>query len=100
MSLQPTALFLQPDGKLAIDWSDGRRRRYAIDELRRKCPCATCLHERESAPRTADSPEISPAVTIAQMHPVGNYAYNIQFSDGHATGIFSLEMLLELGEGF
>ena len=50
------------------------------------------------APRTADPPENSAAVTIAQVHPVGNYAYNIQFSDGHATGIFSLEMLLELGE--
>ena len=97
---QPTALSLQPDGKLAIEWSDGRRRRYEVGELRRKCPCATCLYQRDSAARTADPQEDSPSVTLAAAHPVGNYAYNIQFGDGHSTGIFSLDMLLELGEEF
>jgi DUF971 family protein len=32
------------------------------------------------------------------MKPVGNYAYAIDFSDGHDTGIFTFELLLELGE--
>jgi DUF971 family protein len=31
------------------------------------------------------------------MRPVGNYAYGIQFSDGHDTGIFTLELLGQLG---
>jgi len=31
------------------------------------------------------------------MDPVGNYAYRILFSDGHDTGIFTLELLRELG---
>jgi DUF971 family protein len=95
---EPTALSLLPDGKLAIQWSDGRQQRYEIGELRRKCPCATCMHERESASQAADFPENSPPVTLEQVQPVGNYAYNIHFSDGHSTGIFSLRMLLELGE--
>jgi DUF971 family protein len=99
MPPEPTALSLLPDGKLAIEWNDGQRRRYDPDELRRKCPCATCMYERDAALRTVDPPEKSPA-TIVQVHPVGNYAYNIQFGDGHSTGIFSLEMLLELGEEF
>jgi DUF971 family protein len=97
---QPTALSLLPDGKLAIDWRDGRRRRYNVGELRRKCPCATCLYERDSAASPAEATDNSAVVAIAQVHPVGNYAYNIHFSDGHSTGIFSLEMLLELGEEF
>jgi DUF971 family protein len=100
MNIEPTALSLQPDGKLVIEWSDGRRRRYAIDELRRKCPCATCLYERESAARTVAPPENVAPVAIEQLHPVGNYAYNIRFSDGHSTGIFPLELLLELGAEF
>jgi DUF971 family protein len=95
---QPTAIFLQPDGNLAIEWSDGRRRRYDLGELRRNCPCATCHYERESAAHTVDSPEDLPPVAIVQVHPVGNYAYNIHFGDGHSTGIFPLELLLELGE--
>jgi DUF971 family protein len=95
---QPTALSLEPDGRLAIDWSDGRRRRYDVGELRGKCPCATCLYERDAAGRTAEQSADFSAVALSQVLPVGNYAYNIQFSDGHSTGIFSLEMLLELGE--
>ncbi|MCC6126904.1 MAG: DUF971 domain-containing protein [Pirellulales bacterium] len=98
MQPQPTALFLQPDGKLAIEWSDGRRRQYDAGELRRNCPCATCLHERESAVRTVEPPENLPPAAITQARPVGNYAYNIHFGDGHSTGIFPLELLLELGE--
>jgi DUF971 family protein len=31
------------------------------------------------------------------MKPTGNYAYGIEFSDGHDTGIFTLELLRSLG---
>jgi DUF971 family protein len=31
------------------------------------------------------------------MKPVGNYAYSIDFSDGHNTGLYTLEFLRELG---
>jgi len=34
------------------------------------------------------------------MKPVGNYAYGIEFSDGHNTGIYSFETLRSLGERF
>ena len=32
------------------------------------------------------------------MRPVGAYAYHIDFSDGHNTGLFTMEFLKELGE--
>jgi DUF971 family protein len=35
---------------------------------------------------------------ITAMDPVGRYAYGIHFSDGHNTGIYTLESLRELGE--
>jgi DUF971 family protein len=31
------------------------------------------------------------------MVPVGNYAYRIEFSDGHSTGIYTLDLLRRLG---
>ena len=37
-------------------------------------------------------------VRIMGMKPVGNYAYGIEFSDGHDTGIYTFEYLRELGE--
>ena len=45
-------------------------------------------------------PVLSPAETvplaIAAMQPVGQYAYSIEFSDGHSSGIYTLEYLREL----
>ncbi len=35
--------------------------------------------------------------TIERKRPVGNYAYNIAFSDGHDSGIYTFEFLFELG---
>ena len=36
-------------------------------------------------------------VTITQLDPVGHYAVQPQFSDGHNTGIYAWEYLYELG---
>jgi len=39
------------------------------------------------------------AVRIEALEPVGNYAVRIRFDDGHDTGLFSWDYLLELGRG-
>jgi DUF971 family protein len=36
-------------------------------------------------------------VKIAALEPIGNYAVRIRFDDGHDTGLFSWDYLLELG---
>ncbi len=36
-------------------------------------------------------------LTVSKMEPVGNYAYSIEFSDGHGTGIYTLELLRRVG---
>ncbi|MFO0872185.1 MAG: DUF971 domain-containing protein [Pirellulales bacterium] len=99
----PVKLERAGEQHLVITWSDGGRRRYSIRELRDACPCATCREKRSAPP---PSPLALPVLTDAQllpltlsgMQPVGNYAYGIAFSDGHDTGIFTLELLRELGE--
>jgi DUF971 family protein len=102
MQLQPTKLRLTDAGCLRIEWSDGEVREYAIRELREACPCATCREKRSaSPPPVTELPILSMAearpLSIAGMTPVGNYAYSIDFSDGHNTGIYTLESLRELG---
>ena len=37
-----------------------------------------------------------PKITAKGANAVGNYALQIQFSDGHATGIYSFEHLREI----
>lgn len=103
MDVQPTDLKLVTADRLRITWSDGNVRDYAVRELRDKCPCATCREKRNAPPPPATSlPILSAAeaapLRIAAMNPVGRYAYGIEFSDGHDTGIYTLELLRELGQ--
>lgn len=101
MAVIPTKLSLDATGALLIDWSDGQRRRYTVKELRDHCPCASCREKRAAA-----SVPLLPVLSLAEarplaiqgMEPVGHYAYSIQFSDGHNTGIYTLELLRSLGE--
>ena len=37
-------------------------------------------------------------VTIKHVEPVGNYAIKLNFDDGHNSGIYSWDYLLDLGE--
>jgi DUF971 family protein len=103
MNIQPSKLEITSSCRLRIAWSDGQVREYAIRELRDKCPCATCREKRNAPPPPATAlPILSAAeaapLGIAAMNPVGRYAYGIDFSDGHDTGIFTLESLREMGE--
>lgn len=39
-------------------------------------------------------------VNIEKIEPVGNYAIQLYFDDGHSTGIYSWETLYMLGENY
>jgi DUF971 family protein len=100
MDVYPIKLSRVADDRLAIDWSDGQRRVYTVGQLRERCPCATCREKRSEPPPLL--PVLKPAeawpLAISGMQPVGNYAYSIEFSDGHDTGIYTFDLLRELGE--
>jgi DUF971 family protein len=102
MSAVPTNLGLLAPNRLRIDWSDGKAREYLVRELRDGCPCATCREKRSHPAPPTLLPVLSAAETqplaIRAMKPVGNYAYAISFSDGHDTGIYTIEYLRELGK--
>ena len=102
MNPHPTELRLVDESRLRIAWSDGQTREYDVRDLREQCPCATCRERRTAPPPpSTELPVLSPAETgplrITAMHPTGRYAYSIHFSDGHDTGIYTLELLRELG---
>jgi DUF971 family protein len=101
MTPTPTALEIRDGNRLSIAWNDGTRRDYTFRELRDACPCATCREKRSASAKPTLLPVLSAAETqplkISAMTSVGNYAYSITFSDGHDTGIFTLEFLREHG---
>lgn len=103
MEFSPTELKLIDDTALLIEWNDGLRKRYPFSALRKACPCAACRHEKDaeaSAPMKLNvlSPVDLQPMKVQKMSLAGNYAYRITFSDGHNTGLFTFELLRELGD--
>jgi DUF971 family protein len=99
---RPVKLQLRDQRELVIEWSDGRTRAISFGELRKRCPCATCREQRNAPPKPTGGLQVlslaeARPLAVVSMKPVGNYAYGIGFSDGHDTGIFTLEFLHELG---
>jgi len=90
---------------LALEWADGAVHRISWRELRDRCPCATCANLPEKS-NPSGGFGLLPVLSFAEtqplrasgMRPLGNYAYAIQFSDGHNTGIYSLDFLRSLGQ--
>lgn len=94
----PTEILQVGDKELRITWDDGHVSVYPLELLRVQCPCALCRAERASPPDplrviAGPAPEKLDAVEIT---PVGRYAINIVWNDGHRTGIYPFEYLREL----
>jgi DUF971 family protein len=92
----PVSLALtDEDTVLEIEWDDAHRSRHRLSVLRSKCPCAQCQghHPTQSLNLTSEQ---FPDIAISDLAPVGSYAYNIVWSDGHNTGIYTLDFLREL----
>ncbi len=98
-SPRPTALKKECEDRLVIDWDDGVRTAYTWQDLRKHCPCAGCREERLAPAdpfRILKPSELTPLKPVS-ITPVGYYAYKIVWSDGHDSGLFTIEHLRELG---
>ncbi len=99
----PTSLRMNETADLVIEWDDGTCTTISPRQMRKACPCATC-REKGEAEQTS-KPKGLPVMSLAEaqplrisgMRPVGNYAYNIQFSDGHSSGLFTIDLLHQIG---
>jgi DUF971 family protein len=83
-----------------VAWADGHSSSYTFPYLRDHCPCAMCNDEREKKEKTGNKPDVfpmfKPKITAKSASAVGNYAIQIEFTDGHATGIFSFDHLRQV----
>jgi DUF971 family protein len=94
---------LLSEGKgMEIDWVDGHHSAWSFAWLRAACPCATCVEERKAEGRKPGQPKPKPAELLpvyappakpSAAHPVGRYAIQFDWLDGHRGGIYSWEYL-------
>ena len=82
--------------ELAVKWSDGGEDFVPLETLRRFCPCAACLGEKDIFGKTYRAPERpygAGAFAVARVLPVGGYAIQIVWGDGHNTGLYTWEWI-------
>jgi DUF971 family protein len=91
----PTDITLHQKSRvLEVAFSDGKRFELPYEFLRVYSPSAEV---RGHGPGQEVLQTGKKDVDILSLEPVGSYAVQPRFSDGHATGIYSWDYLYELG---
>jgi DUF971 family protein len=88
--------------ELALKWDDGQEGYIPLEVLRRQCPCAGCKGEVDvmgNVYRGPDVPLTNASFRLEKVVPVGGYALQPIWADGHTTGLYSFEYLRALGQG-
>ncbi len=80
---------------IEIEWNDGKKSKFSAKDLRLACPCAGCVNEITGV-RMIQPASIASGLTVAGIYPVGRYALQIVWSDGHSTGLYGFDYLRKL----
>ena len=95
-AIKPTAITLHQTSRvLEVAFDDGRTYRLPYEYLRVYSPSAEV---RGHGPGQETLQVGKRDVGIDQVEAVGHYAIRPEFSDGHGSGIYSWDYLLDLGE--
>ncbi|MDG4596904.1 MAG: DUF971 domain-containing protein [Candidatus Contendobacter sp.] len=96
MSIRPTEIKLhQASRVLEVAFEDGARFELPCEYLRVFSPSAEV---RGHGPGTETLVTGKENVNITAIEPVGHYAVRLIFDDGHSTGLYSWNILYDLGQ--
>lgn len=84
--------------EVAIVWDDGVESYLTFERLRAASPSASNQGEQDVLGNRygGDGPKTFPGVRVLGWEKVGNYAIRFEFSDGHASGLYSYDYLRNL----
>jgi DUF971 family protein len=97
--MKPNQIKILNNQRIFIKWDNGNENSISLKYLRDECPCANCKGETIllKTYRTAKVNNLNTEMYLIQnIEPIGNYAIQISWRDGHNTGIYSWEYLLKL----
>jgi DUF971 family protein len=88
----PTEInYITARGIVRITWEDNHVGEYPEAYLRGYCPCALCQGHGAQR-RFIEVPDAK----LTAISPVGNYAIEVRWHDGHSTGIYTFDYLRTL----
>ncbi|MEO6950591.1 MAG: DUF971 domain-containing protein [Polyangia bacterium] len=83
----PTEIVGLLRSSVTITWDDEHTSSYPARSLRLACRCAVCIEEM-SGKALLDPKTVPDNVRAKTIRLVGQYAINVEWSDGHSTGIY------------
>lgn len=97
-STDPKNIDVSLSSGVTIDWGDGHHSSYPLQYLRDHCPCALCTNAHGTSPETPANPfqMFKKVLKLDGVEPVGRYALQFKWNDGHSSGIYSFEHLREI----
>lgn len=84
---------------LLIQWSDNTDSAIPLTLLRDNCPCASCAGEKDALGNIYVGPPqkmTQQSYQLRGLQPVGYYGLRPVWSDGHSTGIYTIDFLKKL----
>ena len=94
---RPTQIQQHDPRTLAIQWADGAESLIDVRALRLACGCANCIDEWSGQPLLAPD-SVAQDIAPIGIQSVGLYAIQIEWNDGHDTGIYPFERLRGLAD--
>lgn len=96
--MSPTKITADRNSReLIITWNDDHVSHLPFDGLRAVCPCVMCKggHANMGKPANPCTVRDTPAtdLTLNGVQAVGTYAVQLDWSDGHSTGIYTWQYL-------
>lgn len=78
---------------VTIRFSDGVTGRFEVGELRLACPCAECNGKRQREQSVQPAVERGEPIAVTDAELSGAFGLNLDWSDGHRTGIYGWSLL-------
>ena len=94
----PMSIQKKSETEMWIKWSDVEESTVSFTEVRFQCRCAECVDEWTRV-RRIDRSKINPNVKPKSVEPVGRYAIQITWNDGHRAGIYPYDLLYSIAKG-
>jgi DUF971 family protein len=87
-STPPEEIDLTEDGQVRILWPGGVEAKVPFRTLRERCPCAQCVEEWTGR-KLLDPATLPDDIRPLAITPIGSYAVQFNWSDGHSSGLYT-----------
>lgn len=93
----PKKISISNSDELVVEWNDGAVSKINKYLLRKSCPCAICVVEREENHHDYNLFR-GEKTEIIDISVIGQHAIKVTWKDGHNAGMYEFQYLIDLSK--